>query len=491
VTIDTAPIDDALRNTQVESPDDEPHRGPGLRQRTEKSFLDLADEFKQKQWADAALSGITEEVSTAPEGTRNDTLNKCAFKAGSRLVEPGHKTEDEVTAALTDAALRAGLDHREIAATIDSGLRAGKEKGPWPNAPHAARDSEDRPRLWQATDLKPAAPQRWLATQRLQQGAINLLIGDEGIGKSLLWVWISAAVTTGKPLPEFGIPAREPAHAIIVATEDDWSTTVRPRLEVAGADLAMIRVICADHDGSGAPVFPDDLFLITNADPKPALVVVDCWLDTVPAALSVRNPQQARLALHPWREAATTTDAAILLLAHTNRVASANARDKYGATGELRKKARLTLFAQQDDEGRLVVGPEKANNTATIRASAFTIASVPHFEKTDDSDGSVPRLEYVGESDLTAREHIAAAYEDDRSERQDCNAAQRWLSEYLTMNPGAKSADAKAGAKKADIAERTLQRARKRLDVVVDYTGMPAVTTWTLPTQEDVPHVLA
>ena len=39
------------------------------------------------------------------------------------------------------------------------------------------------------------------------------------------------------------------------------------------------------------------------------------------------------------------TTAAVLLLTHTNRVDSGNARDKYGATGELRKKARLTLFA--------------------------------------------------------------------------------------------------------------------------------------------------
>ncbi|WP_459979897.1 AAA family ATPase, partial [Mycobacterium avium] len=145
---------------------------------------------------------------------------------------------------------------------------------------------------------------------------------------------------------------------ILVVTEDDWQTTVLPRLEVAGVDLAMVSVICAERDGSGAPVFPRDLPLIRNADPAPALVAVDAWLDTVPSQLSVRDPQQARQALHPWKEVATTTGAAVLLLCHTNRVATANARDKYGATGELRKKARMTLFAQTDDDGHLVVGPE-------------------------------------------------------------------------------------------------------------------------------------
>ena len=56
---------------------------------------------------------------------------------------------------------------------------------------------------------------------RIPRAAVTLLIGDEGIGKVLLWVWIVAAVTTGKPLPEFGIPAREPAPVIIAAITED------------------------------------------------------------------------------------------------------------------------------------------------------------------------------------------------------------------------------------------------------------------------------
>ena len=35
---------------------------------------------------------------------------------------------------------------------------------------------------------KPAAQPRWLAKDRLPRAAVTLLIGDEGIGKSLLWV---------------------------------------------------------------------------------------------------------------------------------------------------------------------------------------------------------------------------------------------------------------------------------------------------------------
>lgn len=451
-----------------------------------RSFVQTAEARRPKTcppWDEATLRGIAKEVATAPEGQRNDTLNRCAFTAARKLVASGRVDEAMVIEALTDAARRAGLDDREIGPTIASGLRAGNGAGPLPTAPASATNAEpDGTRLWRANDLKPAAPPRWLAKSRLPRAAISLLVGDEGIGKSLLWVWIVAAVTTGKELPGFDIPARDRAHVIVIVTEDDWSTTVRPRLEVAGADLDMVSVICASDDGSGVPVFPRDLHLITEADPAPALVVVDCWLDTVPGTLSVRNPQQARQALHLWKDAATATDAAVLLLTHTNRVASGNARERYGATGELRKKARMTLYAQTDDDGHLVVGPEKANTTATVPASAFTITSVQHFQATVDSDGTVPKLVYTGESNRTAREHILDAYENERIDREDRTAAEQWLKDYLMMNPGSKSADVKAEAKKAGIADSALRRAREKLRVEISNTAItPRITTWTLP----------
>src|SRR5215217_7406578 len=209
------------------------------------------------------------------------------------------------------------------------------------------------PKVWKATELKASAQPKWLAKQRVMRSAVNLLVGDEGIGKSLFWVWIVAAVTTGQALPGFGIPAREPGNVTLAAiTEDPWAQTVRPRLEVAGADLDRIEVICVEDDGSGAPMFPGNMFLIREeAELKPDLIVVDAWLDVVPPDLKVKDPHDARRALAPWREIAIETGAAVMLLTHTNRVSTFNARDKYGITMELRKKARVTLFAQSDDEG--------------------------------------------------------------------------------------------------------------------------------------------
>ena len=200
---------------------------------------------------------------------------------------------------------------------------------------------------------------------------MTLLLGDEGIGKSLFWALLVTHISTGKAFEGFGMPDREPGLVVLVLTEDDWSTDVRPRLEVLGADLNMVKVFCTEDDGSGSPVFPRDIHIMEAMDPSPVLVVVDCWLDTVPPGKKIADPQQARAVLHPWKELATRTDAAVMLLGHTNRIASANPRAKYGATYALRQKCRLTLFAQEGQDGELLIGPEKANGAAILPASIF------------------------------------------------------------------------------------------------------------------------
>lgn len=349
--------------------------------------------------------------------------------------------------------------------------------------PTATPEVSPLPKLWQATDLVPATKPRWLAKGRIPRAATTILVGEEGIGKSLLWVWLAGAITTGKALPGFGLPERTPEKVIIVITEDDWSFQVRPRLELVGADLSMIQVVCTDKDGSGSPVFPVDIHLLHGTDA--ALVVVDAWLDTVPSHLNVRDPQHARQALHPWKELATRTGAAIMLLTHTNRVASSSARDKYAATIELRKKARMTLYAQQDEDGLLVVGPEKSNMTGIITASQFSIAASQVFESDDDGDGTVPYLAYVGESAMTARDLVSEKHDSDHGGDGRVGKAQidEWLAGYLA-NGKQKSDDVYKAADAAGFSKDQAKRAKKRLGIVAGHPEIDGPWFWQLATSE-------
>ncbi len=99
---------------------------------------------------------------------------------------------------------------------------------------------EAGPRIWDATKLKPAEQPRWLAKSRLPRAVLTLLLGDEGIGKSLFWAVLITHITTGKAFEGFGMPVREPGLVVLVLTEDDWSTDILPRLKILGADLNMV-----------------------------------------------------------------------------------------------------------------------------------------------------------------------------------------------------------------------------------------------------------
>lgn len=69
------------------------------------------------RYAQAALDNASTNVATAPEGTRNDTLNAEAYSIG-QLVKAGHLDNDHALSELWAAARACGLDDREIANTI-------------------------------------------------------------------------------------------------------------------------------------------------------------------------------------------------------------------------------------------------------------------------------------------------------------------------------------------------------------------------------------
>jgi hypothetical protein len=330
------------------------------------------------------------------------------------------------------------------------------------------QETDGKRKLWKANDLTGMRQATFLAKSRIPFCAATILCGDEGIGKSLLWVYVAAAVTTGRADPALGIPARDPADVFLVITEDSWAEDVLPRLIVAGADTDRVHVICTEEDGTGSPTFPDDIALITEAGIDPALVVVDAWLDTVPTGFSVKDPQQARAALHPWKEAAGRTGAAILLLTHTNRLETANMRDKYGASAALRQKARMTLFALADPEqpGVLIVGPDKSNNTAGgTKASRFQIVGEKgYFTPTADHDGTVPALKFVGDTGLTIKQHLIEVAQIEKDQNRRPTDAEDWLREFLADGPKS-SADGLEAAKANCYTPDQVRRAREKLRV--------------------------
>src|SRR6202011_835458 len=81
----------------------------------------------------------------------------------------------------------------------------------------------------------------WLWEKRIPRGKLITLDGDPGLGKSLLTLDLAARVTTGRPMPD-GTPGVQ-GSVILIAPEDGATDTIKPRLEAAGGDPSLIRLL--------------------------------------------------------------------------------------------------------------------------------------------------------------------------------------------------------------------------------------------------------
>lgn len=101
------------------------------------------------RYAQKALASAQARVAGAPEGTRNETLNREAYGMG-RLISAGALMDGEVQEVLKTAAAEAGLPGPEVERTIANALRAGAA------APRLIRDDARTAALSRENDLAEA-----------------------------------------------------------------------------------------------------------------------------------------------------------------------------------------------------------------------------------------------------------------------------------------------------------------------------------------------
>lgn len=161
-------------------------------------------------YAAAALRDELDKVATAPEGTRNATLNTAAFNLGS-LIKAGALDEMTVVDDLVVAARSAGLDDREIDATIHSGLSGADAKvgartipehplTPSPLVENFALSSPSqfRGRFLTPTDIRNLPEPQPLIGNVLNRGTTALLYGKWGTSKSFIALDWACSLATGR-----------------------------------------------------------------------------------------------------------------------------------------------------------------------------------------------------------------------------------------------------------------------------------------------------
>lgn len=326
-------------------------------------------------------------------------------------------------------------------------------------APPASAPASRRPsRVRLAADIRPQAVS-FLWHPYIPLGKLTLLDGDPGLGKS----WIAAALATagsrGDGLP--GAAPFAPFRSLVFTAEDGLEDTLRPRLDLLGADCEAVLL----HDEPLDLAQAEDFGEVEQAlgDYRPRLVVLDPVVAYLGAGTDTYRANEVRAILAPLARLAGRYSCAILAIRHVNK--SKGGRSIYAGQGSIdfAAAARSVLLAgcSGDDTSECALVHIKSNLARVGPTLAYTV----------DEQG----FHWAGESQLRASDLLAP--EATGEEVSMVDEARAFLRSLLGGGTLA-TAEIWAAAREAGISERTLRRAKQREGVVARRHGYGPGGTW-------------
>ncbi len=332
-------------------------------------------------------------------------------------------------------------------------------------------------------------PIEWLWEDRIAIGKLTMLVGDPGLGKSLITTGtVATAVSKGGAWPVDNVPLSPMGDVILLSAEDDAADTIKPRLEAAGADCSRVHTLQAvretNADGSlSERMFSlkrdvDALEQMLDTLPECKVVIVDpisAYLDDTD---SHRNAAVRGL-LAPLSALASKRRVAIIAVDHLNKN-SGEKNSLYRAGGSLGfvAAARAVYIVSKDQnkpERRLVI-PIKNNIAKENTGLAYTVIG--------DANKTPVIVWEPDPVNITASEVLSSMESDE--ERTDTNWAVMVLQHVLSGGP-MNAPDVFKECKQAGLSEKQVRRAGKKLGISPKKTGFNSGWMWELPKHEDAP----
>jgi AAA domain len=321
---------------------------------------------------------------------------------------------------------------------------------------------------------------RWVWPLYVPAGKVVVLDGDPGLGKSTLTADLAARITTGKPMPD-GSGGGDPGAVVLASAEDGLADTIRPRLELAGADLHRVEVI--EHltlpDGRTVPLeLPGDLDQVEEVirDLRAHLLTIDPLMAYLAGTVNANRDQDVRRALHPVKELAERTGAAILVVRHLRKTATDSAVQRGGGSIGIIGAARVGLMVAPDpaDADRRILAVTKSNVGPIPPAMAYRL-------RPDDALG-VAAVAWEGPTAHRADDLLAGSTDRPAPKRE---LAEQLLRELLAGGPRLRS-DIEEAAEGIGIGWRTMESAKAALGVWDEQRSQPGKrgrgpSWWRLP----------
>lgn len=361
--------------------------------------------------------------------------------------------------------------YEEWVAEEEAGLSVVTGAGPDTEAETPEATAPAGPVLVTLSDVDPQ-PVSWLWAGRLPLAKVVILDGDPSTGKSTLCLDFAAHVTTTEPWPD-GAPCGL-ADVVLMSAEDGIADTIVPRLIAAGADLRRVHAVTAvthtDEDGAThttAPSLPRDIGLLRAAitSCRARLVIIDVLMAYLSGRVDSHRDQDVRGVLSELADVAEGCGCTIVLIRHLNKSGGPTALYRGGGSIGIIGAARAGFLVAKDpdDEGRRIFAATKMNLAAEPPALAYKLVPDPIRDCT--------RIQWQsGTVDYTADDLLRRV--EDEDERSLRDEAVEWLVAYLHEHGGsAARRDVIKAARVDGIAERTLDRARRRAGVVSKRQG--------------------
>jgi hypothetical protein len=309
--------------------------------------------------------------------------------------------------------------------------------------------------------------------RRIPSAAVSLLVGLEGLGKTLVTIELMARLTRGQLAGDRqGIPSR----VVYVGIEDDWASVAIPRLRAAGADLASVYFVGQSAKG-GLFSVEDDLPALEEelrSLPDVALVVIDPLDAHLGSGIDSHRKSEVQRSVGHIATLAQEHECGVLGIGHLNK--NELSRDllmrvigSKGFTTSARSVLAVGAHPENENERLLVLRKSNAVDHRATPALRFKLE--PRF--VDDPRGGEPfataGVAWLGEEqDVDADEILRTSTAEERTERDE---AADWLVELLADGAPIPYRDVERLASEAGIARATLHRARHRAGVTVERDG--------------------
>lgn len=338
-------------------------------------------------------------------------------------------------------------------------------------------------RIVRASDVQ-VEQVRFLVPERVPLGAVTILCGDPGLGKSTWTCEIAAGTTTGR--------CGDPAPVLMANAEDGAAHVIVPRLAAAGADLERVELFTVpDEHGERPFTIPDDVPRLEAhaAEIGARLIVVDPLNAHLADGTNAHRDHSIRRALAPLAAMAQRLGAAVVAVVHLNKGATTDALYRVGGSIGLVGGARsVLLFARdpedEEDGPRRCLGHVKSNWSQL--AGTLVYEHEPAQVTVRGVTVETHRLAAIGESEIDGRGLLGASHDDPPATKRE--RAVELLADVLVDGDWHRMKEIETVAGRADISRRVLYRAADEVGVERDRRGFPAVSWWRLPV---VPSALA